>query len=249
MSVKLTLIGRPGTVQKQPASVGFTLNSATHQIPPPPKGLPLLKGTTKYLVLAATKHWDKVEAALSKDKEDKALYRGLPDQSGGLCRHRRAGHHPEHAGHDARSQRAAAHTGPGWARLSLERSLGHLTLGASVGAAHQGLRQSTLLSSQSSVSALMFVGLHLTQISNRLLVKRLARWVVDARHDHGEQPERLALRDRRSGQIAQHLADGGMGDGIVMACYSGLVGSNHARDPFLAHPLPSLRRRKRPMAW
>ena len=78
MSVKLTLIGRPGTVQKQTTFVGFTLNSATHQIPPPPKGLPPLKGTTKYLVLAATKHWDKVEAALSKDKEDKLFVEGYP---------------------------------------------------------------------------------------------------------------------------------------------------------------------------
>jgi hypothetical protein len=65
-------------VQKQTTFVGFTLNSATHQMPPPPKGLPLLKGTTKYLVLAATKHWDKVEAALNKDKEDKLFIEGYP---------------------------------------------------------------------------------------------------------------------------------------------------------------------------
>ena len=43
MSVKITLIGRPGTVQKQATFVGFTLNSATHQMPPPPKGLPPLR--------------------------------------------------------------------------------------------------------------------------------------------------------------------------------------------------------------
>ena len=76
MSVKLTLIGRPGTVQKQTTFVGFTLNSSTHQIPPPPKGLPTLKGTTKYLVLAAIKQWEKVEPALSKDKEDKLYIEG-----------------------------------------------------------------------------------------------------------------------------------------------------------------------------
>lgn len=76
MSVKITLIGRPGTVQKQTTFVGFTLNSATHQIPPLPKGLPPLKGTTKYLVLAATKQWDKVEGALSKNKEDKLIIEG-----------------------------------------------------------------------------------------------------------------------------------------------------------------------------
>ena len=76
MSVKITLIGRPGTVQKQATFVGFTLNSSTHQIPPPPKGLPTLKGTTKYLVLAAIKQWDKVEPALSKDKEDKLVIEG-----------------------------------------------------------------------------------------------------------------------------------------------------------------------------
>lgn len=76
MSVKINLIGRPGTVQKESTFVGFTLNSATHQIPPPPKGLPPLKGTTKYLVLAAMKQWDKVEPALSKDKEDKLYIEG-----------------------------------------------------------------------------------------------------------------------------------------------------------------------------
>ena len=78
MSVKITLIGRPGTVQKQATFVGFTLNSATHQMPPPPKGLPPLKGTTKYLVLAAMKQWDKVEPALSRDKEDKLFIEGYP---------------------------------------------------------------------------------------------------------------------------------------------------------------------------
>ena len=76
MSVKINLIGRPGTVQKQSTFVGFTLNSATHEAPAMPKGLPPLKGTTKYLVLAAIKQWDKVEAALSKDKEDKLYIEG-----------------------------------------------------------------------------------------------------------------------------------------------------------------------------
>lgn len=76
MSVKVVLVGRPGTVQKEGTFVGFTLNSATHQIPPPPKGLPPLKGTTKYLVLAAMKQWDKVEPALSKNKEDKLVIEG-----------------------------------------------------------------------------------------------------------------------------------------------------------------------------
>ena len=85
MSVKLTLIGRPGTVQKQATFVGFTLNSATHQIPPPPKGLPPLKGTTKYLVLAAIKQWDKVEGALSRDKEDKLYIEGYPTMQDGFA--------------------------------------------------------------------------------------------------------------------------------------------------------------------
>ena len=85
MSVKLTLIGRPGTVQKQATFVGFTLNSATHQMPPPPKGLPPLKGTTKYLVLAAMKQWDKVEAALSQDKEDKLYIEGYPTMQEGFA--------------------------------------------------------------------------------------------------------------------------------------------------------------------
>ena len=76
MSVKINLIGRPGTVQKQSTFVGFTLNSATHEAPPLPKGLPPLKGTTKYLVLVATKQWSKVEETLNKDKEDKLYIEG-----------------------------------------------------------------------------------------------------------------------------------------------------------------------------
>ena len=84
MSVKLTLIGRPGTVQKQATFVDSTLNSATHQMPPPPKGLPPLKGTTKYLVLAAMKHWDKVEAALNKDREDQLFIEGYPTMQEGF---------------------------------------------------------------------------------------------------------------------------------------------------------------------
>ena len=85
MSVKVTLIGRPGTTQKQATFVGFTLNSATHQIPPPPKGLPPLKGTTKYLVLAAIKQWDNVEAALNQDKEDKLYIEGYPTLQEGFA--------------------------------------------------------------------------------------------------------------------------------------------------------------------
>ncbi len=75
MSSKITLTGRPGTVQKQTTFVVFTMKSP----PVPqnlPKGLPTIKGETKYMVLAALKQWNKVEEALNKDKEDRLYIEG-----------------------------------------------------------------------------------------------------------------------------------------------------------------------------
>lgn len=76
----------------------------------------------------------------------------------------------------------------------------------------------------------MFVGLHLPQRLNGLSVERLAGRVVDARSRRGEYPDRLALGDRRCGQIAQHLTDGGTGAGIVLPCHRGLGSGSLEQD-------------------
>ncbi len=74
-SSKTTIIGRPGTLQKQAQFVAFTVKD---QKPPAlPKGLPTYKGDTKYLVLAATKQWDRVEKKINDDKEDQLYIEGF----------------------------------------------------------------------------------------------------------------------------------------------------------------------------
>lgn len=70
-----TLIGRPVTVQKQAQFVAFTVKEP--KVPALPKGLPTFKGETKYLVLASTKHWEKVEKRITDNKEDQLFVKGF----------------------------------------------------------------------------------------------------------------------------------------------------------------------------
>jgi hypothetical protein len=74
-STKTIIIGRPDTIQKQAQFVAFTVKD---QHPPAlPKGLPNFNGKTKYLVLAATKQWEKVEKKITDDKEDQLYIEGF----------------------------------------------------------------------------------------------------------------------------------------------------------------------------
>lgn len=74
-STKTIIIGRPDTIQKQAQFVAFTVKD---QHPPAlPKGLPIFQGKTKYLVLAATKQWEKVEKKITDDKEDQLYIEGF----------------------------------------------------------------------------------------------------------------------------------------------------------------------------
>jgi hypothetical protein len=75
MSSKLIITGRPGPIQKQNQYVAFTIKSP--QPPPLPKGLPTLKGETKYLILVTEKQWNKVEKQINQDKEDKLYIEGF----------------------------------------------------------------------------------------------------------------------------------------------------------------------------
>ncbi len=76
MSSKITLTGRPGPIQKQHQYVAFSMKTQTAPTNLP-KGLPTLKGETKYLILVAEKQWNKVEEQINKDKEDKLFIEGF----------------------------------------------------------------------------------------------------------------------------------------------------------------------------
>lgn len=74
-STKTIIIGRPDTIQKQAQFVAFTVKD--QRAPALPKGLPIFQGKTKYLVLAATKQWEKVEKKITDDKEDQLYIEGF----------------------------------------------------------------------------------------------------------------------------------------------------------------------------
>lgn len=75
-TVKVTLIGRPGRVEKRDACI---VTSMEHKKAPSlPKGLPPLPATpTRYTVFVAKKQWGKVEEALAKDPEDQLVIEGF----------------------------------------------------------------------------------------------------------------------------------------------------------------------------
>lgn len=81
MTVKITLVGRPGAVQQmgRPGQdapfVAFTIEADPTKLPTLPKGLPAVNSPTTYLVLVATRQWRKVEAALN-DPADRLIVEG-----------------------------------------------------------------------------------------------------------------------------------------------------------------------------
>ncbi len=76
MSSKIQLSGRPGPIQKQRQYVAFTMKTQTAPANLP-KGLPTLRGETKYMVLVTEKQWNKVEKQINDDKEDKLFIEGF----------------------------------------------------------------------------------------------------------------------------------------------------------------------------
>jgi hypothetical protein len=76
MSSKITLTGRPGPIQKQHQYVAFTMKTQTAPANLP-KGLPTLRGETKYMILVTEKQWNKVEKQINNDKEDKLFIEGF----------------------------------------------------------------------------------------------------------------------------------------------------------------------------
>jgi hypothetical protein len=73
-TVKITVIGRPGTAVEQGQAVVVALTSET--VPDLPKGLPAPSAGTRYTVFVARKPWAKVAEALAADPEDAAIIEG-----------------------------------------------------------------------------------------------------------------------------------------------------------------------------
>ncbi len=76
-TVKLTVIGRPGTVVERGDVVLVGMRSET--APSLPKGVPVPTAPrTDYLVLVGMKQWRKVAEALAADPADKVIVEGYP---------------------------------------------------------------------------------------------------------------------------------------------------------------------------
>jgi hypothetical protein len=73
-TVKITVIGRPGTTVEQGTVVVLALVSET--VPDLPKGLPDPPAGTRYTVFVARKPWAKVAEALAADPADAAIIEG-----------------------------------------------------------------------------------------------------------------------------------------------------------------------------
>ncbi len=73
-TVKITVIGRPGTAVEQGQAVVLALVS--EKVPDLPKGLPAPPAGTRYTVFVARKPWAKVAEALGADPEDTAIIEG-----------------------------------------------------------------------------------------------------------------------------------------------------------------------------
>ncbi len=73
-TVKITVIGRPGTTVEQGMAVALALVSET--VPDLPKGLPEPPAGTRYTVFIAHKQWAKIAEALAADSEDAAIIEG-----------------------------------------------------------------------------------------------------------------------------------------------------------------------------
>ena len=73
-TVKITVIGRPGTAVEQDQAVDVAL--VGEQVPDLPKGLPEPPAGTRYTIFVARKPWGKVAEALAADPEDAAIIEG-----------------------------------------------------------------------------------------------------------------------------------------------------------------------------
>jgi hypothetical protein len=76
-TVKLTVIGKPGTVVERGDVVLVAMRS--EKAPSFPKGVPAPESpTVDYMVLVGRKQWGKVAQALAADPADKVIIEGYP---------------------------------------------------------------------------------------------------------------------------------------------------------------------------
>jgi len=75
-TVKITVIGRPGTAVEQGQAIVVALTS--EKVPDLPKGLPEPPAGTRYTVFVARKPWGKIAEALAADPEDALIVEGYP---------------------------------------------------------------------------------------------------------------------------------------------------------------------------
>ncbi len=75
-TVKITVIGRPGTATERGDVVLLRMRS--EKTPTLPKGVPAPTGGTDYMVLVGRKQWSKVAQALALDPNDRVIVEGYP---------------------------------------------------------------------------------------------------------------------------------------------------------------------------
>ena len=73
-TVKITVIGRPGTAVEQGQAIVVALTN--EKVPDLPQGLPEPPAGTRYTIFVARKPWTKVAEALAADPEDAAIIEG-----------------------------------------------------------------------------------------------------------------------------------------------------------------------------
>ena len=73
--VKITIIGRPGSVAERGPVVLLAVTS--ERVPSLPKGLPAPSGPTEYALVVARKQWERVAAALRRT-DDQLIVEGYP---------------------------------------------------------------------------------------------------------------------------------------------------------------------------
>jgi len=103
-TVKLTVIGRPGTVVERGDVVLVGMRS--EKAPSLPKGVPVpTSPRTDYMVLVGMKQWSKVAEALAVDPADKVIVEGYPTvrpEFAGITVYATSGHDDGHPGRQAR---------------------------------------------------------------------------------------------------------------------------------------------------
>ena len=78
MTAKIKLTGRPGKIQKGAQGQYAAFKMTSEDAPVLPKGLPAnIKAKTDYLIMVGARQWNKVEATITTNPEDKLIIEGF----------------------------------------------------------------------------------------------------------------------------------------------------------------------------